>query len=1070
MGIIDCTLHICQYRPLTPAGSYIECPKFIQSKRAVVNVVNTDQKCFLWSILAAIHPATDNSSKLYNYEEYEHTLNLDGISFPVRLDQIRIFERNNPHISVNCYEYKVQESHAVIPIYLTKYRARQKHIDLLLLSENDRSHYCWIKNMSRLVAHRSKNHRKTFVCPHCIRPFTYEHSFANHFPDCSRYIRQKVDLPLPGKNILEWKSRGKTELSRFVIYCDFEAYLEPVPHTDSNTSKTVIIDEHKPSGFCAYTVSEDPQFPNRLVTYSGADCMDKFFQHLLDEQIRISTIEGLNIQMLPLSEIQQAKFDKAIECPTCRKPFSETNIKVKHHNHATGAFIGVRCNSCNLQLKTDRKLDKDRKCDFLDIPEKDNERSKYKYHISVIMHNLSRYDSHFIFRYLNPRMVQKYGKNTDKYPPNVEITALNLEQFISFDMFYLRFIDSMKFLNASLETLVKNLVDACDEPFDKFTHTRMHLKSDGPETDHLIYAKGLFPYEWFSGLHRFHETSLPPKDCFYSHLKEEGISDDEYERAQKMWTKFNCQNFKQYHDLYLTLDTVLLADVYQNFRKTAHASYGLDPSRYLTLPSFSWDACLKLTDVKLELLTDPEAHLFFENNLRGGISTISARHSKSNVPGTTSFDPSNPASYIFYVDANNLYGWAMTQPLPTSNFVFLSPWEVENFDVFQIPDDSKIGYVIECDLIYPPELHDAHNCYPLAPESLLITEDLISPYCKSFGLKHHESRKLVPNLMDKTKYVTYYANLKFYLEQGMKLTKIHRILSFDQSPWMKPFIDFNTAKRQASTTKVDQDLYKFVTNSNFGKTCERTRLRRNVQLVCNPFKIKKLTAKPQLEQFHIINHETALIDRVREKVILDKPIYCGFVILEVSKLLMYRYHYRVVKARYGENAKLLFTDTDSLAYHITTPDLYEDLKEIREHLDTSNYPKDHPLFSNENNKVLGKFKDECASVTPVEFVGLRSKMYSLLVDENKPSKKTAKGISSNFVRKHVTHDQYLHVLRSKTITNARFRNFQSKKQVIRTVELNKTCLSAYDDKRFLLSDSHFTLAYGHHRIKSMSRV
>ena len=383
---------------------------------------------------------------------------------------------------------------------------------------------------------------------------------------------------------------------------------------------------------------------------------------------------------------------------------------------------------------------------------------------------------------------------------------------------------------------------------------------------------------------------------------------------------------------------------------------------------------MKITDIKLQLLTDPEIHLFFESNLRGGISTISHRYARSNIPGTPSFDPTNPASYILYIDANNLYGWASSQFLPTSNFHFLSPWEVENFDVFQIPDDSKIGYVIECDLVYPPELHNEHNCYPSAPESLTITEDFLSSYCCSFNQKHFECPKLVPNLRDKQKYVTYYENLKFYLEMGLKLGKIHRILSFDQAQWMRPFIDFNTTKRQASTTKVDQDLYKLVTNSNFGKTLERTRLRKHVQLVCNPFKIKKLTSKPQLEEFRIINDNTALIDRVRTKVTLDKPIYCGFVILEISKLLMFEFHYRVMKMKYGSNAKLLFTDTDSLAYHITTPDLNADLKDLQEHLDTSNYPKNHPLFSTDNAKVLGRFKDECAGKFALEFVGLRSKM------------------------------------------------------------------------------------------------
>ena len=386
------------------------------------------------------------------------------------------------------------------------------------------------------------------------------------------------------------------------------------------------------------------------------------------------------------------------------------------------------------------------------------------------------------------------------------------------------------------------------------------------------------------------------------------------------------------------MDVLLLADIFENFRVIAHEHYGLDPAMYLTMPSFSWDSCLKLTGQKLELIRDPETHLFFENNIRGGISVISHRYAKANVPGTPEYDSTKPSSYILYVDANNLYGWAMSQRLPTDGFRFMSPDEVEQFKVCDVPDDSDVGYVIECDLIYPPEIHDLHNEYPLAPESLVVTEDMLSPFCHLFGQKHVDCRKLVPNLRDKKKYVVDYRNLKFYLDNGLKLGKVHRVLSFNQSEWMKPFVSFNTQKRQEAKTKVEQDTFKFTNNATFGKTMENVKNRRMCQLVCDPFKAKKLIAKPQLEQFRIINEETVLIERVRAQVTLDKPIYCGFTILELSKLVMYRFHYEVIKKRYGDRAKLLFTDTDSLTYHIETPDIYEDMRGFSDQLDTSNYP------------------------------------------------------------------------------------------------------------------------------------
>jgi len=284
----------------------------------------------------------------------------------------------------------------------------------------------------------------------------------------------------------------------------------------------------------------------------------------MSEQARIASIKGKNYDMLPLTLHQQEKYDKAVECKYCGDPFSETSPKCKHHNHSTGQFIATLCNKCNLQVKARRQKIVDRK-NFVNpnlaTPTPPEDQSKFKFFIPVIFHNLSGYDSHHIFRYFNPRVAARYSKNGDtKYPPNVEIIALNLERFISFDIFYLRFIDSVKFLSASLDSLVENLVSSCDQPFDKFVHTREHLKPN-PEVEKLIFKKGEFPYNYFDSLERFKETSLPPKDAFYNILSETAISDESYDRALAVWEAFNCQTFKDYHDLYLTMDEIGRAHV-----------------------------------------------------------------------------------------------------------------------------------------------------------------------------------------------------------------------------------------------------------------------------------------------------------------------------------------------------------------------------------------------------------------------------------------------------------------------------------------------------------------------------
>ena len=335
--------------------------------------------------------------------------------------------------------------------------------------------------------------------------------------------------------------------------------------------------------------------------------------------------------------------------------------------------------------------------------------------------------------------------------------------------------------------------------------------------------------------------------------------------------------------------------------------YGLDAAQYLTLPSFSWDALLKLTNVKLELISDPQMFLFFENNIRGGVSVCSHRYAKANNVHVPDFDPNKDTSYLVYLDANNLYGWAMSQALPLCDFKFLTDDEIQSINFLQIADDASTGFVIECDLMYPEELHSTHNDFPLAPENVLVTESMLSPFCKSFDQKHIDCRKLIPNLNDKHKYVLHYRNLKLYTSLGMKLEKIYRVASFSQSPWMKKYIDFNTEKRKAARNDFEKNFFKLLNNSVYGKTMENVRNHIKVNLVSDPDKFLKMTAKPQIKHFKIINDDAVIVERIKASVTMNKPIYTGFCILDLSKLHMYKLHYNVMIAKYRERALLLYS-------------------------------------------------------------------------------------------------------------------------------------------------------------------
>ena len=279
------------------------------------------------------------------------------------------------------------------------------------------------------------------------------------------------------------------------------------------------------------------------------------------------------------------------------------------------------------------------------------------------------------------------------------------------------------------------------------------------------------------------ETKLPPKEAFYSKLNNEGISDEDYTHARKVWKTFEMKTLEDYHNLYNELDVLLLADVFENFRDICIKNYNLDPAHYYTAPGLAWDVVLKLTDVKLELLSDIDMLLMVEKGIRGGVSMVSNRYGKANNKYMGErFDVKEPSKYITFLDANNLYRWAMSKPLPTHGFKWMKKNELENWE--------KHSCILEVDLVYPQSLHDLHNDYPLAPERIEV----------------NKVDKLIPNLGYKEKYIIHYENLKQYLSLGLKLVEIHRGIKFEESPWLEKYIALNTDLRTKAKNDFEKDF------------------------------------------------------------------------------------------------------------------------------------------------------------------------------------------------------------------------------------------------------------------------
>ena len=655
----------------------------------------------------------------------------------------------------------------------------------------------------------------------------------------------------------------------------------------------------------------------------------------------------------------------------------------------------------------------------------------------MVFRNLSGYDSHLFIKNLGftAGNIDCIPNNEERYisfTKNIEVGSYTNSEGETKPKYHkIRFIDSFKFMAASLDSLVNNL------PEDAFNNLKKYYTGDKLS---LVKRKGVYPYEYMDTLERLKETKLPPREAFYSKLNNEDISDEDYAHAQKVWRVFKMEHFKEYHDLYNETDVLLLGDVFESFRNICIENYELDPAHYYTAPGLAWDAALKITDVKLELLSDIDMLLMAENGIRGGVSMVSNRYGKANnkyMGG--SFDAKEPSKYITYLDANNLYGWAMSKPLPTHRFKWMNKYELEIWE--------KHSCILEVDLEYPKSLHDLHNDYPLAPEKIKV----------------NKVDKLIPNLRNKKKYVIHYENLKQYLSLGLKLVKIHSGIKFKESPWLKKYIDLNTDLRTKAKNEFEKDFFKLMNNSVFGKTMGNIRNRVDIKLVTDKKKAEKLSAKPNFKHCNIFSKDLIAIHMKKISLKFDKPVYLGMCILDSSKTLMYDFHYNYIKKKYRDKAKLLFTDTDSLMYEIKTEDFYKDISgDVKDRFDTSDYPPNHPsgIPTGCNKKV---FKDEAAGRIMEEFVGLRAKLYSYKMLEGKESKK-CKGVKKSVVKKSITQENYKNCLFTGKEQLRKMNIIRSYNHEIYTEEVNKIALSPDDDKRHILEGQTDTLALDNYRI------
>ena len=636
-SIVGLDISIVKFKPLSGSG-YSKLPPTIAKKKAVINIKNEDDQCFKWAITRALNPTDKNPDRITKeLREQSEKLNWDGITFPVKIKDISVWEKNN-ETKVNVFGYdedsrklyaiKISDQHTSVVVDEEK---DKKFVNLYLHDDN---HYCAIKNLGRLVSSQMSNHQhKKYFCLNCMNGFGSEKTLTKHQVFCLERKPQVEIFPNPG-DTTKFKNYERLHDMPFTVYADFECFVKPleVKEKDPSMSFTTKYQSHVPSGFC-YTIKcmDETIYPTKTVlrTISEEDeDMGKLFVETLSEDLKPIYEILKTPKLMIMSNSDKTAYEKSEKCYACEIQFEserinektkkkEKIVKCRDHCHVTGKYRGAACDKCNLRMR---------------VPK----------FVPVLFHNLEGYDSHLFVKSLGleegdikctPKTDEKYISFSKNIPMETFLSDDGKEKTICLEI---RFLDSLKFTLKSLDALVKTLGK---DDFRTLT-SQMSVNSKSLE---LLKRKGVFPYEYMTDFSRLGATCLPPKEAFYSQLSDSHITDSDYAHAQNVWETFGCKSMKDYHDLYLKTDVLLLADVMTEFRKTCKKAYGLEALHYYTSPGLAWDAMLKYTSIELDLISDQDMYLMIEKGIRGGVSTITKRYSLANHKYLDNYDPNKPS-------------------------------------------------------------------------------------------------------------------------------------------------------------------------------------------------------------------------------------------------------------------------------------------------------------------------------------------------------------------------------------------------------------------------------------------
>lgn len=1042
-------LDVVNYR--LRVGSYIALPDKIRKKNCVVNFKNNDHYCFLYCVVYHFfHKKIEkkNETNPEAYKKFFKHFELKGLQFPLTTNDILKFEKLNSKLKISFNIYHYHNEFSVIRLSKTEMK---NHINILMIHDVNDFHYCYIKNLSKLLrSHVTKHSDSVVFCNQCLSHFSKQAEYALH----RKIGCNGTKIEVPSYPFVKFKKIYAKNKLKFMIYADFESKMVQINENkifNPTNSYTKKLSEHKVIGASYKIVSFDdnPKF-TQLRSRIGDDALSFFFKNLIKDLTEISKEYFSFIHpQTKLTDQHKNFFENQTKCHICEKildkdsqhivvdhdhlvsPYDKNKLYGKPYGNngdgIVGNIRGLAHSACNLEYQE-------------------------KKHFVVVMHNSMHYDAHFCLRYIASL---KRGK--------LSCIARSSENYITFtwklennnEVLTINFIDSYKFLSNSLSKIIDSMDNfPIYEDYFKRKFGDKHLSRE------MIRKAPMF-YEFITDVAKLNTQAFPPKSAFFSSLQNSNISDKDYEIGVKIYEKLNFKSLKQYVKFYLNSDVCYLADACEVFRNFCLEKFKLDPlGYYFSLASFSFDAMLLYSNLEIPIIKDKNIILFAQQSIRGGLCFGSQEYVKSNSRYDINYKKEEEESQILTLDVVSLYATAMKNyPLPFGEYKWLDKDELENLEknILKISLFGNVGFLVEADVNFPEEIHDKLSIFPLLPESKIM---------------HDKSTKLIASLLNKRNYKCHFGLLQNALKNGAVLVKIRSAIKFHQQKWLEPYMSYVINLRKQAKIKIYQDILKLCLNIIFGKLTENLQNHINFKLITSSdseMVRNRWFANPRFKNFKIFSKNLLGVELKTQKVVYSRPNTCGTSILDLSKLYMSQIVYNVLEPQLKSDFKILYSDSDSFFIYCKGEKGYEMIRNNPHMFDTSDFESENIYnIIPQNKKLAGKLKVENSNSVIQSFIFLRPKAYAILLNDNgeESTIKKAKGVNKSIIHCFSFND-YLNVFQNRNHIMAKMFNIMSFNHKVFTVENNKKSLSIGCNKRYFFRDGT-SLPYGHYKIKNVN--